>query len=109
LNLEQADPSCQDATAVRLSKRQRLGGCTNALDQIRGQVSAEVLAARLTKQQRSREHRDAGDALNNAKQELEDWKEGKLLTVDDFFEHGKLCIKPGFDYFCDKFLLPQGP
>jgi hypothetical protein len=29
--------------------------------------------------------------------------------VDDFLEHGKSCIKPGFDYFRDKFLSPQGP
>jgi hypothetical protein len=29
--------------------------------------------------------------------------------VDDFLEHGKSCIKPDFDYFRDKFLLPQGP
>jgi hypothetical protein len=63
----------------------------------------------LQKNNASREHQNAGDAHNNAKQELEDWKEGKLLTVDDFLEHGKLCIKPGSNYFCDKFLLPQGP
>jgi hypothetical protein len=72
-------------------------------------VSAEVLEARCAISNAREEHRDAGDALNDAKQELEDWKEGKLLTVDDFLEHGKSCIKPGFDYFRDKFILPQGP
>jgi hypothetical protein len=52
VNFEQADPYRQDDTAAWSSKRQRLGGCTNALEKIRGQVSAEVLEARLAKKQR---------------------------------------------------------
>ena len=72
-------------------------------------MRAEVTEARLAKSNARREHRDALDALNHAKQELDAGKEDKLLTVDDFLEHGKSCIKPGFDYFRDKFLLPERP
>jgi hypothetical protein len=45
-----------------------------AMEQLGGQVSAEVLEARLAKTNASREYRDAGDSLDDAKQELENWK-----------------------------------
>ncbi len=109
VNLEQADPARQDYSAARSSKRHRAEGRRNAVEQLGGQVSAEVREARSAKTKARQEHRDAVDALGDAKQELVDWKEDKLLTVDDFMEHGKSCIKPGFDYFHAKFLSPQGP
>jgi hypothetical protein len=109
VNLEQADPSRQDSNAERSSRRVRVGDRTNAAEQLGGQANAEVIEARSAKTKARKEHRYAADALDHAKHGLEDWKEDKLLTVDDFMEHGKSCIKPGFDYFRDKFLIPEGP
>jgi vacuolar-type H+-ATPase subunit I/STV1 len=96
--LDEATVNLQDAIAGRTPKRQRVA-----------ERSEAVLQARREKNSALRAHRDAGEALNDANQELEDWEEDKLLAVDDFLEHGKSCIKPGFDYFRDKFLLPDGP
>jgi hypothetical protein len=44
---------------------------------VRSGPGAEVLEAQCAKSNARKEHRDAGDALNDAKQDLEDWKEGR--------------------------------
>jgi hypothetical protein len=47
--------------------------------------------------------------LNAAQAALWNWKDGKLISKEDFVKHGKACVKPGFDYFFDKFIDPDGP
>jgi len=50
----------------------------------------------------------AEGVLEDATQELDTWKNGKLLAVEDFKQHGMGVVQPAFDYFDAKFWKEGG-
>jgi hypothetical protein len=48
-------------------------------------------------------------AMDAAQVVLWNWKDGKLISKEDFVKHGKACVMPGFDYFFNNFIDPDGP
>jgi hypothetical protein len=74
-----------------------------------GRVNQEKQAARDEKAASTKEQEKKQKAHDKSKQACQEWKRGKLFTVDKLFEHGKACVKPGFDYVDEMFFTEGGP
>ena len=72
-------------------------------------IPVELQQARDSEEEAKKGVDEAQTNVDTAKEKFSIWKDGKMFLAEEFKQHGINCVAPGFTYFAQKFIEPNGP